>query len=415
MGTLFRIAWRNLLRGWRRSAIVISAIAVGLTACLVLVGWSHGWVRQIADTAVSTKLALLAVHAAGYQANPEVERTLADGGRQLSAVLETFPGARVSARVLGDALAQSPRQSARVALVGVDPAREARVSVVARSFASGGFPEPTPSGVARTLPGAAIGGELADTLRVKLGDKLVLHAPGENGLAAFRISGVFHSGSLAFDKSTVFLQLGDAQRLLGLGDQVHELAVALDDPRRLPELYAFAQAKLPAVRPGESVEVLTWKEREPRLAAILDLMTSTAWITYATLFAGMAFGIANALLMSVYERMREFGVLRSLGLPARDLVWMVLIESLLLTVGGAVLGVAIGAACVAWMGHHGVNLAAFAEGLTQMGAGATVYPNLERPDFASPVALAFLTAFVAAIWPAWQAARLRPAEALRHV
>jgi len=70
---------------------------------------------------------------------------------------------------------------------------------------------------------------------------------------------------------------------------------------------------------------------------------------------------------------------------------------------------------VAWMGHHGVNLAAFAEGLTQMGAGATVYPNLERPDFASPVALAFLTAFVAAIWPAWQAARLRPAEALRHV
>jgi putative ABC transport system permease protein len=415
MGTLLRIAWRNLWRGWRRSAVVLSAIAVGLTACLVLVAWSHGWVKQIADTAVSTKLSLLAVHAAGYQTNPEVERTLGDGGRELTSALERFPGAAVSPRVLGDALAQSPRQSARVSLVGVDPAREARVSVVARSFESGGFPEATPSGVVRTLPGVAIGGELAATLRAKLGDKLVLHAPGENGLAAFRVSGIFRTGSIAFDKSTVFLELSDAQRLLGLRDQVHELAVSLDDARRLPELVSFAKAELPGVRPGESLEILTWKEREPRLAAILDLMTNTAWITYATLFAGMAFGIANALLMSVYERMREFGVLRSLGMPAADLVWLVLIESLLLTVGGAALGMALGSACVAWLGRTGVNLAVFAEGLTQLGAGATIYPSLERPDFASPVALAFLTAGVAAIWPAWHAARLRPAEALRHV
>src|SRR5215471_16579679 len=116
MGTLVRIAWRNLWRGWRRSAVVLSAIAVGLTACLVLVGWSHGWVKQIADSAVSTRLALLAVHAAGYQANPEVERTLSDDGRELAAALERFPGAAVSPRVVGDALAQSPRQSARVTL-----------------------------------------------------------------------------------------------------------------------------------------------------------------------------------------------------------------------------------------------------------------------------------------------------------
>jgi ABC-type lipoprotein release transport system permease subunit len=249
---------------------------------------------------------------------------------------------------------------------------------------------------------------------VKLGDKLVLHAPGETGLAAFRVAGVFRTGSIGFDKATVFLELADAQHLLGLGDRVHELAVALDDPRRLPELAAFAQAELPRARTGESVEALTWKEREPRLAAILDLMTNTAWITYATLFAGMAFGIANALLMAVYERMREFGVLRSIGLPARDLVWLVLIESLLLTVGGALLGVALGAGAVAWMSRSGVNLAVFAEGLTQLGAGATIYPRLEQEDFMWPLVLAFATALIAAVWPAVHVARLRPAEALRR-
>ncbi|MFI5317827.1 MAG: ABC transporter permease [Myxococcota bacterium] len=410
-----RIAWRNLWRGWRRSAVVLSAIAVGLAACLLLVAWSHGWLRQIVQTAVSTRLSLLAVHAQGYQANPDLERALADGGRALAEAIERFPGASASPRVLGDGLAQSSRQSARVAIVGVEPEREARVSVVASSFLSGGFPEATPVGVGRGLPGVALGEALADELKLRLGEKLVLHAPGESGLGAFRISGIFRSASNGFDKTTVFLRSADAQRLLGLGDRVHEIAISLDDPRQLDALAAFARAELPRVRPGESIEVLTWQEREPRLAAMLGLMADTAWIAYAIMFAGMAFGIANALLMSFYERIREFGVLRSLGLPAAQLVWLVLLESLLLTLGGSALGLAAGSAAVLLLERVGVDLAVFSHALAQFGLGSKVYPHLEPADVVSPLGLALVTALLAAAWPAWKAARLRPAEAVRHV
>ena len=83
MSTLLRIAWRNLWRGWRRSAIVVSAITVGLSACLLLIAWSHGWLEQIVQTAVGTRLGLVAVHAEGYQASPDVARSLGDGGRAL--------------------------------------------------------------------------------------------------------------------------------------------------------------------------------------------------------------------------------------------------------------------------------------------------------------------------------------------
>jgi putative ABC transport system permease protein len=413
--TLVRIAWRNLWRGWRRSAVVLSAVAVGLCACLVLIGWSHGWVRQMADTAVSTRLSLLAVHAAGYQEDPDVALSLADDGAPLAQAIARFPGAHVSPRVLGDGLAQSARQNARISLFGVDPAREAQVSMVGDCFREGGFPQATAEGGARALPGVAVGRELADTLRIRLGEKIVLHTPGENGLGAFRVSGIFRTPSAGFDKTSVFIRLEDAQRLLGIPGRVHELAIALDDPRQLPELIAFARAELPRRSPGESLEILPWKEREPRLAAMLELMANTAWIAYATMFAGMAFGIANALLMSVYERIREFGVLRSLGLPARDLVWLVLLESLALTVGGTLLGVGVGAAAVALLSRVGIDLALFSESMAQFGAGARVYPQLEHADFWSPVGLALLTALLAAIWPAWHAARLRPAEALRHV
>jgi len=414
MGTLARIAWRNLLRGWRRSAVVLCSVSVGLFASLTLVAWAHGLLAQIVQTAVATRLSLLAVHAQGYQADPDVGRSLGDGGRALAELLERFPGAHASPRALGDGLAQSARQSAHVTLVGVVPQAERRVSVVGDSLVAGDFPQPTPPGVVRALPGALLGSALAEQLRVGVGEKIVLHAPGESGLGAFRVSGLFHSASPDFDKSTVFLRLEDAQHLLGVGDRVQEIAVALDDARALDRLDAFAKDQLPRARPGEALEILTWQEREPRLASLLDLMSSTAWVAYATVFAGMAFGIANALLMSVFERIREFGVLRSLGLQARQLIQLVLFESLILTVGGAALGVGLGVAVVEVLGHFGVSGDAFA-GAGTLSVGPRVYPRLESGDWISPFALALVTAAIAAVWPAVKAARLRPAEAVRHI
>src|SRR5262245_40399044 len=193
MGTLLRIAWRNLWRGWRRSAIVMTAITVGLAACLLLIAWSHGWLEQIVQTAVGTRLGLVSVHAEGYQANPDIALALGDGGRALVEASERFPGAHASPRVLGDGLLQSARQGARIALVGVEPEREARVSVVARSFLAGAFPLPLAPG-ARSLPGLALGAPLAERLHAELGDKLVVHAPGEGGLGAFRVAGIFQTG-----------------------------------------------------------------------------------------------------------------------------------------------------------------------------------------------------------------------------
>jgi ABC-type lipoprotein release transport system permease subunit len=415
VGTLWQIAWRNLWRGWRRSAIVTSSITAGLCASLLLVSWSHGWLQQIADTAVATRLAPLAVHAQGYQADPDPALSLLDGGRALVTAVERFPGAHAAPRVLGDGLAQSARQSARVSLIGVDPEREARVSLVPRSLQAGHMPEAQPPGAARRLPEVTLGVRLAEKLHVKLGDKLVARTGGESGLAAFRVAGLFATGAASFDESALFVRIEDAQRLLGLGDRVSEVAVALDDRAALPRLIAFAREELPRAQPEQALEILTWQEREPRLAALIDLMANTAWVAYATVFAGMAFGIANALLMSVYERIREFGVLRSLGLSASSLVWLVLFESFMLTVSGALLGIGLALAAVAVLGRTGIDLSRYAEGLARLGAGSTVYPTLAPADLVSPLGLALLTAFLAAIWPAWKAARLRPAEALRHV
>jgi ABC-type lipoprotein release transport system permease subunit len=415
MTTLLVIAWRNLLRGWRRSAVVLVAIAVGLSACLLLVGWSHGFLRQMVDNAVSTRLGHLAVLAQGYQKNPDVQRNLPGGGSAIVAELERFPGAHASARLVGDGLLQSARRSSRVVLVGVDPVREARVSVIPGSLVEGRMPLPLLTTAGRRLPGIAIGAAMAERLRVKVGDKVVVHAPGEVGLGAFRVSGIFRSSSSELDRSHAYLRLEDAQRLLSVPGRVTEVAVLLDDPDRLPDFRALASAELARANPDGALDVLTWQEREPRMAAMLGLMADMTWVIYGAVFVAMAFGIANALLMMVYERIREFGMLRALGLQSSRLLALVLLESIVMTVAGTLIGLAIGVPIVLWLGEVGIDLASFADGLTEFGIGTTVYTSIELRDVVLPVVVALITAVLAALWPAWKAVRLRPAEAIRHI
>jgi ABC-type lipoprotein release transport system permease subunit len=357
----------------------------------------------------------MAVLAQGYQKNPDVQRNLPDGGRAIVTELERFPGAHASPRIVGDGLLQSARRSSRVVIVGIDPMREARVSVVTQALVEGRMPLPLVTTGSRRLPGIAIGAAMAERLRVKLGDKVVAHAPGEVGLGAFRVSGIFRTASSEFDRSHAYLRVEDAQRLLSVPDRVTEVAVLLDDPDRLPEFHAFASSALAAALPDTELDVLTWKEREPRLAAMLGLMADMTWVIYGAVFVAMAFGIANALLMMVYERIREFGMLRALGLQSSRLLALVLLESLVMMLVGTALGLAVGVPIVLWLGQVGIDLTAFADGLTEFGIGTTVYTRIEWRDVLLPVGVAMATAILAALWPAWKAVRLRPAEAIRHI
>ncbi len=414
MGILVRIACRNLWRGWRRSAIVVTAITVGLWGCLILIAWTLGLAQQMTDTAVRTQLGHLAIHAEGYHANPDPERSLRGSGRRIVEELSTRSGVHAAPRLSGSGLIQSARRSTRAALVGVVPALEREVSSVADSLVEGSYLEVPAGRGSRNRP-ILIGAELAERLRVGLGDKVVMRVPGDYGLGAFRVGGIYRTVSTAFDEVFVFVALEDAQRLLDVGDGVTGVVASLDDADAGPAVQSWARTRLGEVFPEQRLEVLTWQEREPRLAAMLDMMGTFRWVFYAVVFVAMAFGIANVLLTAVYERIREFGVMRSLGLQARRLVVLVLLESVLLTVFGTVIGLGIGIPVVLWLGEVGFELTSFSDALRDYGIGVRMYPAVDLADVVVPVTLAVVTAVLSALWPALKAARLRPAEALRHV
>ncbi len=404
------MALRNIARGWRRSLIVLLSIGVGLVGCVVVVSWSKGIANQMADNAVRTQLAQLAVQAEGYADDPDVGRNFSDWAA-IQATIDSLEGAAASPRLRGEGLVQTARKSVLAMIVGVRATGEAGISTVPASIVEGSFLRRGAG--ARRLRPVVLGARMAEDLHAGIGQKVVLQVPGEAGLGAFRVSGIYHTASSEFDKIAVFLRLDDAQSLFGVGDRVTEVAVAVDDAVD-DETRLFALRDEIAERLPAGVEVLTWQEREPRLAAMLGTMGELSWIFYVIIFVAMAFGIANTMLMAVYERLREFGVMRSLGLSRARLMLLILGESAALTLIGTVIGLGVAFAIVARLGDVGLDLAVFSDALESYGIGTRVFPRAGWDDVVSPLLLALATGVLAAIWPGLRAIRMHPAVALRR-
>ncbi len=402
---LWRMAWRNAWRNPRRTAVVVTAVAVGIAGVVLTMAVNYGMVVQMMETAISTELGHLQIHAAGFDQNPELAIRLEDGGSAGAEALAALGGVAAWARwVRAEGLITSPRSSAGVRVVGIEPEREAEVSIIARSVREGRYLD----GVKRRV---LVGRKLARRLEVDVGDKVVLSVQdlaGDLGAEALRVAGIFKTPMGELDGGTVFVRIDEGQALFGLGRAVSEIVVVADDRAHVPALREALAARLPGA------EVRSWKELRPVLVYLVKLFDQMALWVYVAAFVAMAFGIANVLLMAVYERIREIGIMMAVGMQGGRLVLMIVVESLFVTLLGLALGFA-GAVAGVWALQDGIDLSFFAEGLSAFGVGTRLVPVLRWADFTVPMVVALVTALVASAWPALHAVRFRPAEAVRRV
>jgi ABC-type lipoprotein release transport system permease subunit len=204
------------------------------------------------------------------------------------------------------------------------------------------------------------------------------------------------------------MRLDEGQALYGLWGAVSEVVAVVDGNERVDAVRDELAARLPGV------EVRTWEELRPVLLYMVDVFDQQAIWVYVAVFVAMAFGIANVLMMAVYERIREIGIMMAVGMRADDLVAMVLIESMAVTALGLFLGF-LGAVAGVWALQDGIDLSAFARGLESFGVGTRLVPVLRWDDFTIPMIVAMVTALIASLWPAVRAVSFRPAEAVRKI
>lgn len=403
---LIKIAWRSLWRNKRRSIIILISVVIGVVALIIMDALSIGMVRQMLENQIGSHVSHIQVHKSGFNDNKIIQNYIPNS-KQVDEVLQNTDGIKhYSPRVLTFGLLSSATNSSGVYLVGINPEEEEEVTKIKRSIVEGDYL----NGKEREI---VIGKKLAEKLGVELGDKVVAMAStlkGTVGSDVFRIVGLYQTFSSEFDKTTIYIPLDNAQRMLEMGGQITEFAVIVENTRLLDQIKAVLQSGF-----GDEYEVLTYRDLLPLLVMQIDLYKETIWIFYLIVGIAMVFGIINTMLMSVLERIHEFGVLMAIGLRNNKLFIMIMLEALLLGIFGSVLGVIVGIIIYYPLSISGIDLSIFSEGLTAFGSGAIIYPILTSLSVINAVIIIPVVAVLGALYPAFKTVRLQPVTAIRHV
>jgi ABC-type lipoprotein release transport system permease subunit len=403
--TLFKLAWRNLGRNRRRTALMIAMVALGTWAIVVLWGLTEGFFKTMIESQVRLDTGDLQIHRAGFLEDPDLERALDEAAiHEIRRALARHPQVEaVSLRLKTEGLLKSAYGATGVEIRGVEPLSETQVTQIAEALVEGRF--------LREEGEIVLGRPLAHDLDVRLDERVVLEAQGLNKPAsrAFRVVGIVSTGLALLDRAAVWIPLEDAQALAGLAGAT-EVAISLK-PGASPERIAAKLRK----SLDNSYSASTILEINPLLANIIKIsyIEMTPTMLVLALLAG--FGVANTVMFTVLERTREFGVLIALGLKPKRLARLVLAESVLASAMGFALGALAGYAVNAYLALYGMDLGFYADAFPDLGMPRVIYAATSGWYWLYGIIVVVLTALVAAWYPARRAAALEPTEAMRHV
>lgn len=403
---LLKLAWRNIWRNRRRSLIILTSVVIGLVFIVFIEGVLRGFLQQAFVNQLGGHTAHVQIHSAGFRDNPGVERFMMAPEAAAKAIESDARVAASSRRVLVFGLLSSARNSSGITLVGIEPEKESRVTTIAGSVIEGRYFTGGPREI-------LISERLAGILDVRLGEKVVAMASARGGSVGsdlFRVVGLYRTPVSAFDRMHAYIPIATAQELLQTGNGVAEFAMVLGSKDDASAVRDSLRSVL-----GASYEVHSYEDIIPTLVMQMEVAEQSMLIYYFIIGIAMIFGIINTMMMSVYERIHEFGVLKAIGMFDQKLFSMVLLEAGFLGMVGTITGLGLGVALTSYFASNGLNFAWFAEGLSSWGTGAVIYPIIKPSSlFAGGLLILFLCV-LAAVFPAIRAVRLQPIAAIRHV
>lgn len=368
----------------------------------------RGMIDQMVRNAIATLTGDIQIHHDGYRSDPVIENSIADPKDVHNALARHLPeGSFWTARVRVNAIVSNARYSTGVTLVGIDPESEARVSFIKTAVVDGHYL------ASDDTTGILVGRALVDKFETKVGHKLVLMSQDterEIASRAFRITGTFRAELEATERQFVFVNKAAAQEMLKAGNGISEVSLFLPDHETVDMVRDKLKASLPP-----AYEVETWRELLPIITAYLSIMDSWIFIWYLVVFIAMGFGIVNTMLMAVFERIREFGLLTALGMKPWWIIKGVLLEAFFLLIMGMAVGNAFGFASVFILNRTGIDLSALGAGAEYVGLPRVIYPMVYIQDVITANVVVFVLGLLITIYPAAKASRFTPVEALAHI
>jgi ABC-type lipoprotein release transport system permease subunit len=405
MYKLWRIAVRDLRRNKRRSASTLIAVMIGLALVITLHSYEMGAIQGSIENNIRVQTGHIQVRMASYDEDKVSLKweDLLEEPQALAAAVETVPNVRAAAPVLwGSGILNTVEESVGTRVFGIDPLSE-MAAPFREGMVAGAFLAPD------DRSGVLISRRLAQSMGLSVGDavSLLINTSDEQpDEAVFEIRGLFDTGLPGFDDATIFLPLVKAQAFTRAGDRASAVVAMLHDQEDADVVAAALRT------PG--LEIVTWRDLNQFMLQATESAMGILYLMYLIVLAIVAVVVSNTLLMSVFERTQEMGILAALGMKGRQIMAMFLMESATLGVLGILLGVGLGSLGVYYLSTEGIHYGDLsAMGGTEMVLGDTLYAAFQWGDTAVLAVACLVIILLASLYPAWFATRKEPIDALR--
>jgi len=400
---LFKMAFRDLGRNRRRSFFSALAVGGGLALLILMSSVVAGEMGSALESAINLQTGHIQIRAATYDENKSSlkwEDLVADPDGIASSIATLDQVKAATPRLYASGFLTSGTQSAGARITGIDPLSPASDSY-RKGVISGQYLSPD------DREAVLIGKPMAEKLNLQAGDRVGLSINTADGTVqeqTFTVKGIYSTDTYAFDSATVFLPLAKAQAITQTEDHASTVYILLKDTN-------MTDAVIPALHVSSNLQVKSWKDLNALFVEFEGFAQSYIAIFYLIILAISASVIINTLIMSVYERTREIGILSAIGMRGSRILMLFLAESSLLAVGGVIMGLIIGVLGTMYFNVNGFYIGNM--GLSGMTIADTIYAKLTVDNLVNLTIMTFIVTLLAGLYPAIMASRMQPVEALR--
>ena len=399
------MSWRNLWRNSTRTNVTITAVALCIAILIIFQSLIIGLIGKAVYNTTNLVVGEVQIHAAGYLDDRSIYKSLKNV-EEIRAVAEENNIGMVE-RSYGFGLISSGTKSAGTQFWGIDPESELKYFDFANHIDEGNFLTKT------SLKKVVLGNKLARSLAAELGTELVIFVQGADGSLGnelFYVTGILGNIADNIDRGAAIILRDDFDLLFSTNNLIHEIALNSKGKLEAEEIQKLMSAK------AAGVAVETWKELMPTIAIMTEKMSVFMLTMFSLIFTiAASLGVMNTLVMSTYDRMKEFGIIRAIGATPWLIIRQVSLEAILLTFLASIIGTVIGLSIAIYLQVYGIDIS----GKGNLAFGGIVFDPIWRANVSLksvflPVVLMMLTSTVASIYPASIAARIKPVEAIHY-
>lgn len=406
------MAWRNIWRQKRRSAMVMSTAAIGMFSVVFVMGYANGIFNGMLNDTIHSGLGHIQIRPNGYEDDRKIgsffeNESIPEAVRSLNIPDDIS----ITARLEREGMLRASRFTEGIMLMGIEPDSEINVSNYYKWIRDGEYLTDRNNGLTKVL----IGATNSERMDIIPGDYVVIGTGAMDGTTTSiraEVSGIFQSSTPSIDRHIVLINRADLSQLFsGHENIIGNFTIVSDNIENSVEISESIR-KMYLETGADPVDILTYKDLQPELHQLMEMSGTIQRVMYTFLLLGFSLTLLNSILMSVFERIREFGIQRAIGTRPSLLVAGVLTESVIISMIGCTAGGAIGSAIALILGQTGISFAMFAQGLELGGIPVIIYPELDLANMIYAFTIAFFMSIVAGLYPAIKAVRMQPIEAI---